>query len=98
TTDSPAILTVAARSSPAFAAARSVVVALADPLDGPAIVSHGESLAAVHAHPFSVVMVTDTVPPSAGTVAFGGATLKRQAAASCVTGTWTLLTANVARR
>src|SRR5262249_49345921 len=40
TTDCPAILTVATRSIPGFAAARSVVAALADPLDAPAIVSH----------------------------------------------------------
>jgi len=43
---------------------------------------HGAWLAAVHAQPVSVSIVMPTSPPPAGTVAFVGATVYRQGAAS----------------
>jgi hypothetical protein len=98
TTVSPPTRTVAVRSVPGFSAARSVIEALADPVDAPAMVSHAASLTAVHAQPFSVSSATAIVPPPAETAAFDGETLNRQGAASCVTVTCELLTSRIARR
>ena len=94
----PATRTVPARSPPLFAAARSVSVAVAEPLAAPTIVNHAASLVAFHAQPFNVSIVTGMVPPEAETAVFDGATLKRQGAASCVSDTCVLLTSSVARR
>jgi hypothetical protein len=98
TTDCPATRTVPTRSVPGFAAARNVNTPLAAPFTVPAIVSHAASLTADHAQPFNVSTLTVTEPPPAGTPAFAGATVKRQGAASCVSGTCVLLTSIVARR
>jgi hypothetical protein len=98
TTLCPPTRTVAARSVSGFAAARSVIDALADPVDAPAIVSHGASLTAVHAQPFSVSSATVIEPPMAGTAAFDGETLNRQGAPSCVNAICVLLTSRIARR
>jgi regulatory protein len=98
TTVWPATRTVPVRSAPLFAAARSVSAALAEPLAAPTIVNHAASLVAFHAQPFNVSIATGIVPPAAETAVFDGATLKRQGAASCVTGTCVLLTSRTARR
>jgi hypothetical protein len=94
----PATRTVATRSVPGFAAARSVMAALPDPDEAPAIVNQAASLIAVHAQPFRVSSATVMVPPDAETDAFDGETLKRHAAASCVTMICVLLTSSIARR
>jgi hypothetical protein len=98
TTVWPATRTVPVRSAPPLAAARSVSEALAEALAGPEIVSHAESLVAVHAQPFKVSMVTGIVPPPTETAVFDGETLNRHGAASCVTVTCVLFTPRTARR
>jgi len=75
-TDCPATRIVADRDATSvFGKARSVADPLADALIAPDAVSHGASLAAVQAHPFSVSMATVTDPPAAGTATFAGVTL-----------------------
>ena len=75
-TDCPAARTVADRAATSpLGDARSVTDPLVDALIAPAAVSHGASLAAVQAQPFSVSTAMFTEPPAAGTVAFEGETL-----------------------
>jgi hypothetical protein len=75
-TDCPAARTVADRAATSpLGDARSVTDPLVDALIAPAAVSHGASLAAVQAQPFSVSTAMLTEPPAAGTAAFEGETL-----------------------
>ena len=62
----------------------------------PGTVIHGAALAADHVQPVSVSTATETVPPSAETVALAGDTPKRHGAASWVSDTWRSFTSTVA--
>ena len=74
-------------AAPVFVAMLSVTVPerLLDVATGTVI--HGAALAADHVQPVSVSTATESVPPSAETVALAGDTPKRHGAASCVSDT-----------
>ena len=86
-TTCPAIMMVPVRCVVVvFGATLNVTVPLPDPLALPVMVIQLAVLYELHAHPAPVVMVTEAVPPAAGTDCEAGLTEYVQgAAASCVT-------------